>query len=258
MNDAILYGVVCRASEEDGQGEFHMEREEFEFYLRKRGRSESAVERCLKCVSDYENFLIDKRGGMRLEDAQKEDLEQFVEMSDRHKAAKTKIYLWGIKYYYDYLSNERMAKYAGKLRADRIARKPFPIKDFRGVDIYYVNKLNQVGIRNANQMLEAGKTPQDRKKLSEKTGIPEDAINEFVKLSDLSRIPGIKGIRARLYYEIGIDSVEKLGSWDPEKLRKTVVEYVEQTGFDGIPTLPAEARAAVNKAKNLPKLVEYE
>jgi hypothetical protein len=235
-----------------------MEREVFELYLRKGGRSESAVERCLKCVSDYENFLIDKRDGKCLEDAQKEDLEQFVEISDRHNASKTKIYLWGIKYYYDFLSNDRMAKFAGELRADRITRKPFLIKDFRGVDTNYVNKLNQVGIRNADQMIDAGKTPQDRKMLSEKTGIPENAIDEFVKLSDLSRIPGIKGIRARLYYDIGIDSVEKLGSCDPEKLRKTVVEYVEQTGFDGISTLPAEARAAVRKAKNLPKLVEYD
>lgn len=235
-----------------------MEREAFEIYLRKKGRSQSAIRRCLKYVSEYENFLINNREGMCLTDALEGDLMGFVEMSDRQNAAKTKIYLWGIKYYYEYLSNDRMAKFSGKLRAERIAHKPFPIKDFRGVDTGYVKKLKIVGIRNADQMIEAGRTPQDRKQLSARTGIPESAIQEFVKLSDLSRIPGIKGVRARLYYDIGIDSVEKLGSWDPEKLIETVVEFVERTGFDGIPTLPAEARAAVNKAKKMPKLIEYD
>jgi hypothetical protein len=36
-----------------------------------------------------------------------------------------------------------------------------------------------------------------------------------------------------------------------------VVEFVERTGFDGVATLPAEARFTVAEARKLPRLIEY-
>ena len=106
-------------------------------------------------------------------------------------------------------------------------------------------------------MLKKGRTPQNRKELSEKTGVSQETILEFVKLSDLARIPGVKGIRARLYVDADVDTIEKLARWDPEAFRKMIVEFVERTGFEGIATLPAKARSAVAKAKKLPKILEY-
>jgi hypothetical protein len=67
----------------------------------------------------------------------------------------------------------------------------------------------------------------------------------------------VKGIRARLYYDAGIDTPEKIAALEPEELRTQVVEYVNKSGFDGVPTLPAEAIYTVEKARALPKIVEY-
>jgi len=39
----------------------------------------------------------------------------------------------------------------------------------------------------------------------------------------------VKGIRARLYYDAGIDSVEKMADWEPEALRRMVAEFVART-----------------------------
>lgn len=64
----------------------------------------------------------------------------------------------------------------------------------------------------------------------------------------------MKGTRARLYYEAGFDSVEKIANLEPEDLRDQVVEYVKESGFDGVPTLPAEAVYTVEKARYLPKI----
>ena len=63
-------------------------------------------------------------------------------------------------------------------------------------------------------MLEAGATLNDRKSISKSTNIPQSAILEFVKLADLARIPGIKSVLVRLYYDVGIDTVEKLAALD--------------------------------------------
>ena len=131
------------------------------------------------------------------------------------------------------------------------------MKDFIGVDPIYINKLEENGIRNIDQMLEAGATLNDRKGIARSTNIPHNAILEFVKLSDLARIPGVKSIRARLYYDAGVDTVEKIAALEPEELRTKIVEYVAVSGFDGIPTLPAEAKYTVDKERKLPKIVEY-
>jgi hypothetical protein len=53
-------------------------------------------------------------------------------------------------------------------------------------------------------MIEAAFTPELRESLSQRTGIEIHKIIENLKLSDLSRLKGMKGVRARLYYEAGV------------------------------------------------------
>lgn len=59
-----------------------------------------------------------------------------------------------------------------------------------------------------------------------------------------------------MYYDAGVDSVEKLASWEPEALRLMVTAYVERTGLEGIPPLPKEVSSTVANAQKLSRLVE--
>jgi len=136
-------------------------------------------------------------------------------------------------------------------------RNPFRLREFRGVEPKYVEKLAAAGIKNAEQMLAAGQTAEKRAALAQDTGIPEEAILELVKLSDLARLPGVKGIRARLYYDAGVDCVERMAAWEAEALLALTAEYVERTGFDGIAPLPKEVSSTIANAKRLPRIVEY-
>ena len=186
-----------------------------------------------------------------------QDLINFVDWLETKSGSSAKGYLWAIRYYYDFISNDEIKYFATTLREMKIDRAPFSLKGFINVNPEYVDRLAEIGIKNVNQMLESGSIDQDREHLSNETGIPKRVILEFVKLSDLARIPGIKGIRARLYYDAGIDTVEKMAAWEPEKLVDKIAEFVAETGFDGVPTLPAEARYTISKAKKLPKIVQY-
>jgi hypothetical protein len=134
---------------------------------------------------------------------------------------------------------------------------PFKLRDFRDIDAGVITKLEAQHIKNAEQLLLAGRTISQREVLARRAGIPERIILELVKLSDLARLPGVKGIRARLYYNAGVDSVEKMASWEPEALRVMVTKYVEQTGFNGIPPLPKEVSSTIANAQKLSKIVEY-
>jgi len=69
-------------------------------------------------------------------------------------------------------------------------------------------------------------------------------------------LPGVKKIRARLYYEAGLDTLEKMAACDPEGLRKISAEYIKKTSFKGVPPTTKEAEHTVNMAKYKKKYVE--
>jgi hypothetical protein len=208
-------------------------------------------------VNEFEQFLLAHRAGRSLEEANSTDLEQFVASIESKPKASVKTHLWALRYYYEYSPNRELRSLAGSLREQRIKRTPLALSKFRGVKPEYVDRLAAEGVKNVSQMLKAGRTPAVRQALAERTGIPLDIILEYVKLSDLARIPGTKGIRARLYYDAGVDTLEEMAQWDPEALRAMVIDFVERTDFDGLAPLPKEAASAVATANRLPKVVEY-
>lgn len=106
-------------------------------------------------------------------------------------------------------------------------------------------------------MIEAAFTPELRESLSQRTGIEIHKIIENLKLSDLSRLKGMKGVRARLYYEAGVDTLDNLSSWESEQLRLKLIDFVEKTGFEGIPPLPKEVSSTIEAARAIGRLVIY-
>ena len=44
---------------------------------------------------------------------------------------------------------------------------------------------------------------------------------------------------------------------EPDELRERIVAYVEESDFEGVPTLPAEAKYTVENARELPKIVDF-
>lgn len=234
-----------------------MDEEGFCRFLKKGGRSHSVATDCIECVSVFEQYLQDHREDKRLENANRKDLEAFVEWVEGNSRKSAKKYLWALRYYFAFASNVEMRRAAGEMRQQKIKKKPFELRKFRGVNPDYAERLASIGIKNTQQMLKFGKTNADRRKLSSKASVPEEAILEFVKLSDLSRIEGVKNVRARLYYDAGVDTVERMATWDPEKLCAHLIEFVKRTGFSGIAPLPKEAKNSVETAKKLPRIMEY-
>lgn len=136
-------------------------------------------------------------------------------------------------------------------------KNPFKLKDFRGIKPEIITKLANLGIKNSVQMLSAGQTAKRRAGLAMQANISNEDVLELVKLCDLSRLPGVKGIRARLYYDAGVDTVEKLAAYEPEVLLAKTSAFLEQSGFEGIAPLPKEVRSTITNAIKLPKVVEW-
>ncbi len=233
-----------------------MREQDFRQALRRQGKKNHVVDGLVGHVAHFESHLKEKRG-KALDKATEEDLSTYLAVLDPEEV---KLKMRGVAIYYSFIGKGKLAALARDIRQQITAttRRTFKLRDFRGVDLDFILMLEEMGIKSADSILEAGKTAKTRKELSDKTGVPDNVIMELVKLSDLSRLEGVKGIRARLYYDAGVDTVEKLSAWEPDELLVMLKEFVARTGFNGIAPLPKEVRGTINRAKTLPRVVEYE
>jgi predicted flap endonuclease-1-like 5' DNA nuclease len=232
-----------------------MDETAFEAFLKRGGRSDGTVARVVRYTGEFERFLAD--AGRTLDDAEPEHLESFVAAIESEPGTTANIWLWAINYYYEFSEDAVMEHAAVELRADRIKHRPFRLYRFRGIDPSVVKSLAAVGVTNVDQLLERARTPADRRGLAADAGIPDDVVTELVQLSDLARIVGLKGIRARLYHSAGITTVAQLAGWEIDALVERLASYVASAGFDGIAPVRGEVEHAVTTARKLPSVVEW-
>jgi predicted flap endonuclease-1-like 5' DNA nuclease len=131
------------------------------------------------------------------------------------------------------------------------------VEEIEGIGRVYASKLNKIGVNTTDELLDAGGTKQGRKELSEKTGISETVILEWVNMADLFRIKGIGEEYSELLKEAGIATVIELARRNPANLYETLVgvnnakNLVRRT-----PTLN-QTKDWIEQAKNLPRKVEH-
>jgi hypothetical protein len=224
-------------------------------FLDTKKKSARTINSYTDLVQQYEAYLFEHKKRKTIKKAGKKDLHDFAKWGEK-KNLKINRYLWGIKEYYDFISKEELKLEANAMIGERYLSQ-FKLKDFAGVKQSYTKKLAKEGITNAKEMLYAGLTKQKRMEISQNTGIPVDDVLELVKLSDQARIGGHKKIRARLYHEAGLDTIDKMAACDSEEIRKILADFIQKTGFKGIPPTPGEAQNTVTMAKYLKRLVQY-
>lgn len=232
-----------------------MNKKGFMEFLKKKKKSARTINRYTDFVCQYEAFLLKHRKGKKLEAAGKKDLHDFEKWADKNNI-KINQHLWGIKEYYHFISKQELNLEADAMIGERYLSQ-FKLKDFVGVSQSDIKKLAKEGISTAKEMLHAGLNKQKRREISRNTGIPLKDILELVKLSDQARICGHKKIRARLYHDAGLDTIDKMAACDSEEIRKILMDFIKKTGFKGIPPTPGEAQHTVTMAKYIKRKVQY-
>lgn len=229
--------------------------DEFRSFLRRSGRSAGAASRCVSAVIDFEQWLGGRDSPIAGAIAA-DHITDYVAEVETAPQVSAKTQLWALAYYFEFLDDPDLHALCRTLRQERIDRKPFPLGGFRGVEPEVADRLARIGITNVDEMRTAGCTPEARAALAAQTDLPMEKITELVELSDLARIPGIKGVRARLYRDAGITTVGALADWDPDDLREYLVRFCADTSFAGVAPLPQEVKYSVTVARSLPEAVE--
>ena len=231
-----------------------LDEEGFRRYLKKIGKSDKRCESEVHRLKKFEEYLS-RHKNKKLGAETPEDLSDFVAWAEG-KREKINVLLWVLNRYYSCVSNDLMFCAVNELIGVQFTKEN-NLKDFLGVNHQHTHALRKEGVFTSEHMLKVGRTKEGREKLAEKTGVPFSAILELVKLADLSRIPGLARKRARLYHDAGLDTMDKIAKWDPEKMQQMLAEFVERTKFDGTPPTPFEAAFTVKLAKYFQRIVEY-
>lgn len=112
--------------------------------------------------------------------------------------------------------------------------KPNKVADFNWISENTIEKLVKIGISNTEKLYSKVLTKIDRQKLAESTGIVYTEILDLTKLTDLSRIKWVGVTYARMLYDLGVDTVEKVSKADPIDLHARINQLIkEQNIFKG-------------------------
>ena len=126
----------------------------------------------------------------------------------------------------------------------------------RGASLQVRARLKCCGVTNSRQLLQAAGPFRARVVLSGRTGIEMATLAYITKRADLARVKGIGATFADMLEVIGVDTVERLAAWEPEPLRRTLLDFNRTERFARrAPTLD-EIQAWVCQARRLPILID--
>lgn len=126
-----------------------------------------------------------------------------------------------------------------------------------GIGEAYEIKLNEVGIKSIEKLLEACASKKGRDDIASKTGISDKLILKWANRADLDRISGVGSEYADLLEASGVDTVPELANRKPENLLKKMLEVNEDKKLvRKVPTLK-QVEDWVDQAGKLPRVLNY-
>ena len=230
-----------------------MDEESFRRFMKRNSKSESTIREALINWRSFGGHM--EEGGASIDAATEKNLEEYASNVADERVIRNMMH--SLHYCFKFVGRQSMEKKCIEIRSRYLKREPLRLKDFLGVSTEVIGKLKDAALRNIDQLLEAGRTDKLRRGLSQELGIPLDVVVELVKMSDLARIFGLKAIRARLYHDAGVDTVEKMSLMNPAELIRVTSDYIKRSNFNGIPPTPKEAEFTINEAKKMARLVVW-
>ena len=131
------------------------------------------------------------------------------------------------------------------------------IVDIEGIGPAFAAKLNGVGIRTTDALLDSACGAEERKQLASTTGIADSLLLEWVNLADLFRIKGIGTQYSDLLEEAGVDTVVELATRVPDNLLAKMLEVNKAKNLVNKMPGIAQVKSWVAQAKKLPRKVTY-
>lgn len=133
----------------------------------------------------------------------------------------------------------------------------YKIIDIEGIGDVYAEKLEAVGVKTTEDLLDKAADKNGREKLAEETGISEKLILKWANHADLFRIKGVAGQFAELLEASGVDTVKELRHRVPENLHAKLEEVNAVKNLcNRVPSV-SEVEKMIEQAKELEPRMTY-
>jgi hypothetical protein len=119
----------------------------------------------------------------------------------------------------------------------------------------YISTLRNHKVRFTLDLLEQGRTLEERRKIAEETGVPTEFISELVNRADFTRLPYTSGKTVRHYFGIECKNLEQLAKSELNQLTKAMAKHLDSIGIR-LSRSFIELDSGIVIAKVLPKIVE--
>ncbi len=126
-----------------------------------------------------------------------------------------------------------------------------PIVMMKGISAEVLEKLHAHGLKYTQQLLDQGKSQQQREELAQHVGVSPQVLRELVGRADLMRLRGVGGDLSMLLKEAGVLSCKALQQQSVERLHKRLGElHIGQKIAYHAPSR-AQVRSWINEAQQL-------
>ncbi len=132
-----------------------------------------------------------------------------------------------------------------------------PINELRGMTPGVSSQLKELGISNNELLVQASRSPEERKVLAAKVGIETRALLELANRADLSRVKGVAGVYSDLLEQAGVDTVKELATRRADNLYAKVIAVNQDKKLTTRPPTAEMVQSWVEQAKELPKFLTY-
>jgi predicted flap endonuclease-1-like 5' DNA nuclease len=130
------------------------------------------------------------------------------------------------------------------------------VSKLRGISLDIRQKLKRQGISYTHQLLREAGSPEQRRRLAERSRIEELALLRLVRRADLARVKGIGAIFADMLEMIGVDQVTTLAQQDPVELHARLYQLNAAERLARRAPTTEEVQQWIAQARALPCLVD--
>lgn len=224
-------------------------------YMKEKKKPTDTINSYINRVKRFEQYLFDTKIRKSIGELTIQDLQDFVDWSKSNKI-NAYLELFGIREYYRFLEN-KLLSYACNQIMQMIQLEKFKLKNFMTVNQEHAKSLAKIGIKTASQILDVGRNKKEREVLAESSKVPIEEILKFVKIANLARCPGHMKKRACLYFEVGLDTFDKIAAQNPEEMIAFLDDFIKKTGFDGSAPILADAKSSIENSKRILRIIEF-
>lgn len=131
------------------------------------------------------------------------------------------------------------------------------VADIEGIGPASAEKLEAIGIKSVEDLLEKGASKEGREEIASASGVDESKVAIWVKHADLMRVKGVGPQFSELLQAAGVDSVLELAQRNAENLATKLDEInAERNLTNRVPNAEAIGEM-IEFAKGLPGVITH-